>query len=301
MRQSTRSTLALALAACATSLAACEPELGPTAFEDQIIDAGTEDVTATELGGGRGAGDMNGTWLMVHEQSNCVTLPGASLSGEALSVTFEIVNLTQEGNRLYEDRDICAINLYPVLGFDNVFPIEASRSSNPILIDDSYVTGLEVGSTYVSGYEHQLFGVTMDDPTVEPMPESAEDTRVTDGDGDGNPGTTILVAGDCGMWISQRSSIRYFGRFVTPNQIAGESATLYGQTVLGSSTLLCRIPREVTPNDPAARFELSRIDGRGGAVSFDDNGDGTIDCDEVLSRQESLWTYRDPDDSNCGG
>lgn len=282
------------------ALGACEPDPGPSTFDDQIIDAGTSDVVSTELGGGRGAGDMNGTWLMVHEQSNCVTLPGSSVGGEALSVTLEIVRMEQDGNRIRESRDVCAINLYPVLGFDNVFPIEASRSVNPILIDDSYVTGFEVGSSYASGYEFQLFGIDMADPTAEPMPADSNDERVTDGDNDGNPGTTLLVAGDCGMYVSQRSAIRYFGRFVTPNQVAGESSTLYAQVVLGSSNLLCRIPREVVPNDLDARFELSRIDGRGGAVNFDDNGDGAIDCDEVMARQASVWNYREPDDTNCG-
>lgn len=280
---------------------ACMPEVSPGAFPTQVFDAGVEEETSTELGGGRGAGDMNGTWLMVHEQSNCVALPGTELVDEALSVTFELVRFEQSGGRVHETREICALSLYPVLGFESTFPPVAARSTNPFEVVDSYVSGIDIGGSYSSGIEHQLFGVNLEDPLSDEMPTDATDPRVYDGDNDGNPGLTLIVGRDCEMYVAQRSSIRYRGLFATPNQIVGESSTLYAQVVLGSSSLLCSIPREVTANDPYGNFKLSRIDGRGGAVNFDDNGDGTISCDEVMVRQASLWDYRDPNSDLCGG
>ncbi len=291
----------LLVPAALLALSACVPEAGPGYFPVQTADAGTEQPPATELGGGRGAGDMNGTWLLVHEQSLCVALPGSTLIDEALAVTLELVRIEQTGGRLSESRDICAINLYPVLGFDSVFPIEAASANNPISVEDSYVTGLDIGASYNSGIEHQLFGLRLDDPLSDPIPETVDDPAVIDNDGDGNPGSTLIAGIDCEMYVVQRSSISYRGEFVTPNQIAGQSSTLYAQRVLDSSQVLCRIPREVTPNDPYSHFQLSRIDGRGGAVNFDDNGDGAVDCDEVLARQASVWNYREPDATLCGG
>jgi hypothetical protein len=294
MRHSTAPLLLLALC-CAP--AACEPELTRGAFDDQPRPE--QDASSSEgfeLGAGAGIGAMDGTWMLVHEQSNCITFAG--VTEEALSVSLEIARFQTVGDRIDEEREICAINLYPVFGLDNTFPNVAAQSINPFPIDGSLVSTFERGGVYASGIEFQIYGATFEDPIGDPMPTSADDPRVEDTDGDGDPGITILVAG-CRMYTVQRSLIKYFGAFRTPNQIAGRSLTRIEQSVLGTSTVICRARRDVVPNDAFARFELSRIDGQGGAPDFDDDGDGRITCDEVLERQALVWNYREPSRANC--
>lgn len=296
----TRSLVRGALVCGALVLAACQPEVTNGTFPTQTPpDAGTDTSSGTQLGEGGGTGNMQGTWLLVHEQSNCVTFVGNVQ--EALSVSLEIVHFEQEGLRLREERETCAINLYPIFGLDNSFPNEVAQTINPLLVEDSFVSGSGFGTGYASGVVHQIYGFATEDPIADPMPSGPSDPRLVDHDEDGDPGVTLIVGGTCRMYVAQRALIRYLGTVVAPNQIRGRSITGIQQVVLGSSNLICRAERGITPNDPFSRFELSRIDGQGGAVNFDTNGDGRVTCDEVLPRQAELWTYRDPDPGNCGG
>jgi len=283
------------------ALGGCVPEQGEGSFDDQTIDVGVDDAQAVELGGGRGADTMTGTWLLAHEQSNCVQIPGVPDPDEALSVTFEIVHFEQVGNRLYEDRDLCSLNLFPLLSFDTEFTPAAAQTTNPILIEDSFISNYDVGGSYASGVEVQQWGVMLDDPLADEFPTEADDPRVFDADDDGNPGVTFVVAQSCEMYVAQRGAIRYRGLLERPNQIVGESSTIINQLIVGSSSPICAIPRTITPNDAHGRFTLSRIDGEGGSVNLDANGDGEILCDEIIAIQDQLWDYREPDASLCGG
>lgn len=290
----------LLLAPSALLASACEPELTPGRFEPQApADTGLTAEVGVELGSGEGIGTLDGTWLLVHEQSNCVTF--ASLTEEALSVTLEIVRFSTEGLRLDEEREICSINLYPIFGLDNTFPNMAAQSINPVEVTGSLLSTYEIGGVWASGIEYQIYGAQLDDPIGDTLPRSADDPRVEDTDGDGDPGITIIVGGACRMYTVQRSLITYFGELVRPNQIVGRSLTRIEQSILGTSTVVCRAERRVIPNDEFARFELSRIDGQGGAPNFDDDGDGRISCDEVLARQAVVWEYREPARANCVG
>lgn len=300
-----RSACGGACATVALLFGACEVEPGPVVFGDLQRDAGgsAEDTGGLE-GEGLGIPTMNGTWLMVHEQSNCVETLG--VFAEAVSVTLEIVQMQQNGGRVTEDHQICSINLSPLIGLQTAFPERASQTHRPIRIEDSMVSGNTPGSGYASGVEHQLFGLDMVDPLGDDMPVDRDDPRLRDDDEDGAPGVSLLVSGGargggCDMWVAQRSSIRYIGTFERPNLIRGRSVTNYAQSLLGASSVLCATSRTVVPNDRSSRFELRRIDGLGGSLNLDLDRDGTITCSEVNSRLEDLWTFRDPDNTQCGG
>lgn len=297
-----RCPLSLSLASAAlAALVGCEPSAGPGAFDDQILDAGS-DVGADAIGAvsGRGAGTMTGTWLNIHEQSLCVTFIGAAQ--EALNVTFELVEMVQSESRVTETREVCSLDVAPLFGFTNTFPEAAARSINPVIVEDSFVSGLEIGAAYASGTELQLFGLDMPDDwnyLEEPVPDSADDPGVHDADGDGNPGITLLVQNSCEMYVVQRSAIRYLGQFTTPNQIDGRSITAQVQNLLGTSEVLCSATRSIYPNDRSSRFRLIRVDGLGGSLNLDANADGDVTCDEVLARRTELWEWRESDRSLC--
>jgi hypothetical protein len=247
---------------------------------------------------------MDGTWLMVHEQSICVETLG--LNAEALSVSAEIVEMTQNGGRVTEDRTICSIGLTKLLDIATDFPNVAAQAHQPIFMSDSSVSGNSFGAAYASGLEAQLFGLTMEDPLTETMPENADDPRVVDADNDGQPGVTLLVSGGaavggCDMYVLQRSAIRYLGQFERSNLINGTSITYYSQKVLGASQSLCAVPRTITPNDRSSVFVMHRVDGQGGSLDIDYDGDGTISCDEANEATRQLWQFREPNNELCGG
>jgi hypothetical protein len=146
----------------------------------------------------------------------------------------------------------------------------------------------------------------MEDPLTETMPENADDPRVVDADNDGQPGVTLLVSGGaavggCDMYVLQRSAIRYLGQFERSNLINGTSITYYSQKVLGASQSLCAVPRTITPNDRSSVFVMHRVDGQGGSLDIDYDGDGTISCDEANEATRQLWQFREPNNELCGG
>ncbi len=288
------------------TIAGCEPTLGETPFETQTPITADAGGIGTDAGliTGQGIPTMDGTWLLIHEQSNCVETLG--LNAEALSVTTEIVTMTQDGGRVREEHQICSIALTKVLDIETVFPDVAAQSHQPITIEDSQVSGNGFGAGYVSGLEAQLFGVQLEDPLSDEVPDSPDDPRVVDSDGDGQPAVTLLISGGaanggCDMYVVQRSSVRYFGLFERPNLITGGSTTYYNQEVMGATQSLCGVPRIVTPSDPHSRFELHRADGQGGSLNIDLNGDSIYTCDEANAVTLELWNFREPDDTLCGG
>jgi hypothetical protein len=297
----------LLIALASLAFPACAIEDAPSEFGPQTQDAGitTDGGNALDSGNiGQGIPTMNGTWLLIHEQSNCVETLG--LKSEALSVSAELIQMTQNVAQVREERTICSINLTRVLGLETTFPNEAAQAHQPNIIEDSYVSGNGVGSGYASGIERQIYGVNLTDPLTEAMPADREDPRLIDADEDGQPGITLRVNGGegnggCDMFIAQRAAIRYFGTFERPNLIKGTSVTFYAQSVLGATQSLCVAPRIVTANDPFSKFELMRIDGEGGSLDLDLNADGVIDCEEVNSSLPQLWTFREPNDTLCGG
>jgi hypothetical protein len=298
MRRSNSFSLAVITA---LSLTACEPSVGEAVFDDQTLDAGS-DVQGDAIGtvSGRGAGTMTGTWVNIHEQSLCVTF--IARPEEALNVTFEVVEMEQTGNRVTETREVCSLDVGPLFGFSNTFPQAAARSVNPIVVEDSFVSGLDIGGSYASGTELQLFGLDMPDGwdyLEGELPTEPDQAGVFDGDGDGNPGITLLVQNSCEMYVIQRSAIRYLGTFTTPNQIDGKSITFQNQNLMGTSEVLCSANREIYPNDRSSRFRMVRADGLGGSLNLDADGDGDVTCDEVVARKNELWEWREPDRSQC--
>jgi len=305
----------LAFLACIGALIigiACLPEVTPTMIPDQDLSAFDPDTGSQtdasnlderplheQLGHGVGTGSMTGKWLVVHEQSNCITL--ANTVQEALSVTFQIVDIVQEGSRLRESRDICRIHLFPIFSLDNIFPDAVAASINPILVEDSYITAAEQGGFYSSGIEFQPYGVNLEDPLADPLPTRSDDPSVVDSDGDGKPGVTLIVGGDCEMYTAQRAAIQYRGALVTPVHVRGESTTLMSQRVLGSSTFTCGARRDIATNNAFGRFNMYRVDGEGGSLRLDLNNDGRVDCaDALLAHELGAWRAREPNPANCG-
>lgn len=303
-RPHTRICIAHLLAA-ALALGACGPEESEGRFPDQILetDAGETAIDEIQLGTGSGTGTMDGTWLLIHEQSNCVE--ALSFLDEALSVTFEIVEIEQNGNQLRETHNVCSLRLTKLLQLETTFPQAAAQSVNPIIVDDSYVSLVGRGGGYASGVEYQPFGLDWPDPLTGDHPEDASDPRVVDGDGDGNPGITLEINGGadnngCDMYITQSSVLRYHGTFTTPTLIEGNSVTFFEQEVMGASSTLCGVPRNLYPNDAFSRFLMARIDGQGGAPDFDFDEDGAITCEDIARVETEIWDYREKDCYRCG-
>ncbi|TXD36164.1 hypothetical protein FRC98_13660 [Lujinxingia vulgaris] len=280
------------------SAAGCQVERGESSFEAQTFeDVGTPEVGPSGdvgLGDGEGAGTLGGVWLQAHRASSCV------LGQEQVSMGYYVVTIAEDGELLDEERTLCELELSPVLGLRPLVPPAVVESIVTPAIDQGFVTRPTTGGAYTSSTEVGLWGLELDDPVGDAIPTEAGDPAVVDADEDGEPGVTLEIAGsNCRRYMAQRQIVRYTGRLTAPNLIEGSSATTTRMEVYGASASLCAIAPDVEPNDAFSTFKMVRIDGLGGAINLDDDGDGTISCAEAAPYFAEVLSTREPDAENC--
>lgn len=278
---------------------ACTVERGDSPFEAQTFaDVGVSSDVApggdVALGTGSGAGTISGTWLQIHEASTCVVVD------EQLTWAWYLVDIEQQGRVLVESRRQCDFDLSPVFGLEPTVPEATRKSVRFIDVDNGLVSSVSEGGSYTSSTEVGLWGLELDSPLSDPVPTEPDAPAVVDADDDGNPGITFgTVGSDCQRYVTQRSVVRYFGTFVAPNQIDGDSITVTDSHVIGSSEPLCGIDPRITSNDQHSRFRMVRVDGLGEAIDLDDDGDGTVSCAEAEPWFDRLIERREASPDNC--
>jgi hypothetical protein len=123
--------------------------------------------------------------------------------------------------------------------------------------------------------------VHLDSVVNDPMPENADDPRVFDQDGDGNPGMTVLTQGmiDGEIYIAERDWVEMCGDVVNPNLMQGYIRWGAEQTVLGASTfMLNQKPESMADPDPERhRFITCRVD-------------PSMTCQDIIDNYETLFT-----------
>lgn len=279
------------------AVAGCGFEAGPSAFDDQRVD--NEDnndnggSTVDELGAGQGAGTVDGTWLKVHIASSCV------FDQEQVSATYLIVDIDADGTTLTEHRTLCELDASPVLGNRPVASSDTLATVEYPVIDQGMVSSHTTGGGYSSSTAVGLWGINLDDPLTDPVPTDADDDRVVDADGDGNPGVTMYLDGaGCDRYMGQRQVVRFSGALEAPNDIRGASVRTTDTVVYGGTATSCEMAPDVISNDAHSFFRMVRVDGLGGAVDASADG-GEIRCEDVEPFFDDIWDVREPDDDHC--
>ncbi len=257
---------------------ACDLERGDTDWPEQMpVDMSIPDTGEDAgLGEGPGAGTMSGTWLMLHEGSTCV------LGDEQLTHAWYLISMEQTGRTVHETRRLCRLDLSPVLGLKVVIPDATREAVTFVEVEPGLISDLRVGGSYTSSAELALWGVDLETPISDALPDSVDDPRVIDSDGDGNPAVTFAIDGSsCLRFAGQRQVIRYFGELETPNAIGGSSINITDVKAYGSTEILCGIAPPLVSNDKHSRFRMVRIDGLGGSTNADQNDDDEVSCEEA--------------------
>ena len=305
---------------------ACVPEPdGSGLFDAQqvgLVDAGGDGSGSPGEVNAEVVLELDGTWLHYHQMSTCVDVGQGSF--ELVNRTLYIVESTESGDdfgTLRESWTACDIELSPVLGLTPRVPPGQYAFGYPFETEQGLVTATAVGGRYASGAVAELWGLTMDAPVSEPMPSladctrvsgdpaavSCDDPRVIDMDQDGLPGITLTFNdGVCQAFVVQRTTNYFQGEFVRPDRIVGNPAGPYGgavgytgQVILDATTTLCTTTYSTRSNDAYSGWARQRIDGQGGALNLDADGDGVIRCDEVVDIAPSLFNRRPSDDDLC--
>lgn len=278
-------------------LVGCGVERGDSGWASQQIDVSFEDVGSASdvaFGEGPGAGTMDGTWLLAHEGSTCV------LNDEQLTLAYYLVDIEQTGRVLKETRQLCSLDLSPILGLKVVVPEAVRASISFVEIDNGFVSDLRVGGSYASSTELALWGLELENVLEDELPATADDPRVVDSDNDGNPAVTLEIENSsCKRYQGQRQVIRYQGSFVAPNVIEGGSVNITDVKAYGSTASLCGIAPPILSNDPFSRFVMVRVDGAGGTANLDANADGQVGCDEIAPALAQILEGRAATRENC--
>ncbi len=297
----------------ASTLGACQPQRVQSPIEAQIL-----------FGGGEGQGDTplefdaedrlkapEGQWALFTEDHHCLT---------ALDVTLENVVSTwfrvdikdisgppaEDGEPRFirETARMCKQEISPVLlGLVSNIPQDIPDSLDPV-VTHSTLLGEGAGDTYVSGLQLDLWGVrgVQEDDA---MPDNADDERVFDQEGDGNPGATITLGeGGCSIYIVQRTTARRSGAIADASRIDGTFVGDLTQRVLDADNAFCKTENTLTDGGVPSRFVLMRVDGKSGSPDLDADSDGDVTCAEILAARGPLlasagFIRQERDDSVC--
>lgn len=222
--------------------------------------------------------DINGIWAAKMVTSGVAEVP---VVGESQSDTVSILrmDISSDGQNLTVFTETCDVS------------IEGEAAGVAPVIPDALVNSLPIterGGTFVDGNLvlptiYEVRGAqNFDDLRNDPLPEDAEDPRVYDQDGDGNPGITVSVEGFISgdIYLVQRSSNALVGSQTDDGRVEGRVTWSDEQSVLGASNeLLVTLQPQAEPNsDPdASYFEMVSVE-------------STVDCATIASQEGSLFT-----------
>ena len=286
---------------------ACEAPEAPSSHFIPISD----DADASSTGEQNNAGNevrelvyqetFDGAWAHYSQVSTCVDI-GSSL--EQINRTLYRVNLSQKAHGgMIEEWEACEIDLTPVIGVKARIPEKLRKSIYPLTTDQGQAVGSPPEQRYVSGPVVVLWGVDMDDPTIDPMPEDGTDERIYDMDGDGEVGATLQIGDTCEAYMVQRGQTSYSGVLTAPNVIEGEALSVTEQLVIDASSPLCKTSYQTRSQPRRSFFKRVRIDGRGGSLNLDLDDDGDLSCEELLMGRDTLFEehfeVQEVDDTSC--
>jgi hypothetical protein len=260
--------------------------------EDLLSEVGSADLIDLVapldiiMADGYSAEDISGSWAQLQVVA---TVADAPLIGQVDTLSIALVRWEIEQSAkgvLAIEQVACDL----ALTSDNAFV----QMLIPEAFVDSIVAYQKPGSIDLSVQPPQLsvplhpevHGAILDDSLNDPMPTSADDPRIVDGDNDGQPGLTVYVSGvvDGALYVVQRNLTTINGVVSSPNRMEGLLGFAQEQVVLGSdNTLLADNPpvSAVDPDPTKSYFESVRVPSH-------------WDCDEILANRADLFEEESP-------
>lgn len=204
--------------------------------------------------------DVSGRWAYLEVQTQIVQAPAMADPFQNVVVTAVLLDQTQAGDSVagtgtvchrHTDGSVVAVAI-PDRVIENIdpFPYTATYSAD---------------GSYVMDPVYMLLGYVPDDPTdVSELPTSADDERVYDQDGDGNPGVTMVLSGlmDGLVYAVQWNRIVPAGATVAEDRIEGLLEFDLDENVIGSDPpLIARLATEAFPDpEPCwSTFQMVRV------------------------------------------
>jgi hypothetical protein len=206
--------------------------------------------------------DLSGKWAYVEVQTQVVNAPGFAAPFRNLVITSQLWELTQDGTAVTGHVDVC--DRYVRGGIVDTTLSAAFIDS----IEDFDITAsYDAEGNFAVDRFYLLLGATLEDPSdKESLPTDADDERVFDQDGDGNPASTVRIQGlglDGRIYNVQWSTMAPTGATVSETRIEGLLHFDATENVLGSDPpVIASLSPESNPhpNDCWSTFQMARLD-----------------------------------------
>ncbi len=226
-----------------------------------LLPAALHSAAPDETGAGAST-DLGGTWaqLVVHRSLSAIPIVG-DVSSE--TTTRLLVTLSQEGGLVQARAKVCGMRIEGSKLVRTSIPPALLRAM-PEQRWQSRLTAGDGKLQLAPWSRWDVLGARLSAPDSEKLPTEANDTRVFDQDGDGQPGVTVAVRGiiDGEIFVTQKGWSELRPNRVTADSISGSVRWRQTQTILGASSRFLSNGPETRP-DPkpdANWFSARRVE-----------------------------------------
>jgi hypothetical protein len=242
------------------SAATASPDAGGSP-PGQTIDSGTTppaDAAPIDTDSGTSVSDALAARVIGHYaiKSVIASIQDAPVIGKTPSVATAIGlgEIKRAGNGLTITEQGCRVELSESSVAKPSVPDAVPRSVPPV----TYPLRLwQDGPTvkFVRDAVATAIGVKLANPESDPLPTSANDARVWDQDGDGNPGVTVKMSGTIvngDIFVVQRQKSIYSGELGAGDKLSGLVRDMSQQSTIGATNELLKQAVPTTPDpDPS--------------------------------------------------
>jgi len=211
------------------------------------------------------ASGLEGKWAMVQFLVAAADLPivGTLYIDTIVGVLTEV---TQTGSALIMQDAYCFTDTYPSTPlFRTDIPDIVMQSIHP---DPRTVALINGGATWEirQDWHTEVRGAVFEFPETDELPTEANDPRLVDVDGDGNPGMTIL-AEVLGLFQGQAYAVQRYryrlqGELIDEDTIIGQLQWTSEQNIVAGTHDILLLPFEdyTDPDSSKHRFIMKRVD-----------------------------------------
>ncbi len=224
--------------------------------------------------------DLNGVWAQKQVIRSKTEMVGfGSTLGVAVKIVRRVFN--QENEKIQIDSENCYMKIRVgengILGSIVLPP--AFLESETVFEEPAQIVEEDGTFRFFQPRRWEVRGVrNYSDFTSDPLPEAADDSRIFDHDGDGNPGVTAVKEGVANglIFMVQRTWWTLSSELLERDRIDGVMKWGEEQFVVDGTNDLLKAQREITPVGESL-FYTTRISDK-------------MNCDQIVENQSSLFS-----------
>jgi hypothetical protein len=254
----------------------------PACGADDPDGAGASDTTAPTTGTAAsalpaGAEDLAGRWA----HFDVVAYDDPVMKTLVISTGFADLEVRDDG-RLWNRQRFCHADMGNDLGIEVTMPDAATQAIVPVDVAVEVTEEPDGRLRVVRPFTPTPIGIDLEDPANTPLPTDPNDPRITDPDGDGNPGLSanIRVAdgleGD--LFIARREIFSYDVTQEGPDRLSGSITDESEQLVIGASDPLLDVESNWVQHPDPARNPVIWV-----------RVDDTWDCERLAAERDELF------------